>query len=81
MNTPAGQTSPRPLPRTRMGRLVPLPAGARRGCPVSRPLFGFLTPEGASALFGVAATLLPLVGWALVSAYLFPSGGAPCPCP
>lgn len=41
---------------------------------MNRPLFGFLTPEGTSALFGVAATLLPLLGWAWVSHRLF--GGA-----
>ena len=48
---------------------------------MSRPVFGVLTPRGADALLGVLALALPLLGWALVSAYLFPSGGAPCPCP
>jgi hypothetical protein len=48
---------------------------------VSRPVFGVLTPRGADVLLGVLALALPLLGWALLSAYLFPSGGAPCPCP
>ena len=41
---------------------------------MSRPVFRVFTPEGASTLLALAATLLPLMGWAVVSAYLFPSG-------
>lgn len=41
---------------------------------MSRPVFRVLTPAGAEALLAVSATLLPLLGWAWLSARLF--GGA-----
>ncbi len=41
---------------------------------MSRPVFRVLTPRGADVLLGVLALALPLVGWAVASAYLFPAG-------